>query len=131
MGQQQRRGSHQDMAPRTRTRASTVTAMTMSSPSVPTATSSSTTPGASAASVAALAKPPDGGWGWVVVLSSFMIHVIADGVTYTFGIFYLEFLKYFQESKGKTAWIASIMVGTTFCIGELGALPSRGPSLIL
>lgn len=121
MGQQQRRGSHQDMAPRTRTRASTVTAMTMSSPSVPTATSSSTTPGASAASVAALAKPPDGGWGWVVVLSSFMIHVIADGVTYTFGIFYLEFLKYFQESKGKTAWIASIMVGTTFCIGPVAS----------
>ncbi|CAN7997690.1 unnamed protein product, partial [Ixodes hexagonus] len=69
-------------------------------------------------SAAALAQPPDGGWGWVVVLSSFMIHVIADGVTYTFGIFYLEFLKYFQESKGKTAWIASIMVGTTFCIGK-------------
>jgi hypothetical protein len=26
--------------------------------------------------------PPDGGWGWMVVLASFMIHVIADGITY-------------------------------------------------
>ncbi|XP_077513555.1 monocarboxylate transporter 12-B-like [Amblyomma americanum] len=69
----------------------------------------------------ALAQPPDGGWGWVVVFSSFMIHVIADGVTYTFGIFYLEFLKHFQESKGKTAWIASIMVGTTFCVGPVAS----------
>ncbi|CAN7998519.1 unnamed protein product [Ixodes pacificus] len=84
------------------------------------ATMTSTT-SPSGAGAAALAQPPDGGWGWVVVLSSFMIHVIADGVTYTFGIFYLEFLKYFQESKGKTAWIASIMVGTTFCIGPVAS----------
>ncbi|KFM80246.1 Monocarboxylate transporter 9, partial [Stegodyphus mimosarum] len=56
-------------------------------------------------------SPPDGGWGWVVVFASFMIHVIADGVTYTFGIFYYEFLKYYGESKGTTAWVASIMVG--------------------
>lgn len=65
--------------------------------------------------------PPDGGWGWVVVFSSFMIHVIADGVTYTFGIFYTEFLKYFNDSKGTTAWVASIMVGTTFCIGPVAS----------
>lgn len=65
--------------------------------------------------------PPDGGWGWMVVFSSFMIHVIADGVTYTFGIFYGEFLKYFGESQGATSWIASIMVGTTFCIGPVAS----------
>lgn len=84
-------------------------------------TSTSCPGGGASATAAALAQPPDGGWGWVVVFSSFMIHVIADGVTYTFGIFYLEFLKYFQESKGKTAWIASIMVGTTFCIGPVAS----------
>lgn len=64
--------------------------------------------------------PPDGGWGWVVVFASFMVHVVADGVTYTFGIFYFEFLKYFGEGKGTTAWVASIMVGTTYCIGKNG-----------
>ncbi|XP_064455597.1 monocarboxylate transporter 9-like [Ornithodoros turicata] len=69
----------------------------------------------------ALPTPPDGSWGWVVVFSSFMTHVVADGVTYTFGIFYMEFLKYFHESKGKTAWVASIMVGTTFCIGPVAS----------
>ncbi|XP_015926100.1 monocarboxylate transporter 12 [Parasteatoda tepidariorum] len=65
--------------------------------------------------------PPDGGWGWVVVFASFMIHVIADGVTYTFGIFYVEFLKYYGSSKGTTAWVASIMVGTTYCIGPIAS----------
>ena len=29
---------------------------------------------------------PDGGWGWVIVLSSLMIHVIMDGITYALGI---------------------------------------------
>lgn len=65
--------------------------------------------------------PPDGGWGWIVVFSSFMIHVIADGVMYTFGIFYVEFLKYFRESKGVTAWIASIMIGVVFTVGPIAS----------
>jgi hypothetical protein len=61
---------------------------------------------------------PDGGWGWMVVFASFMIHLIADGVTYTFGIFYFELLKHFASGKGLTAWIPSIMTGMTFAIGQ-------------
>ncbi|XP_015929018.1 monocarboxylate transporter 12-B [Parasteatoda tepidariorum] len=66
-------------------------------------------------------EPPDGGWGWVIVFCSFMIHVIVDGVTYTFGIFHVEFLKYFGESNQATSWVASIMVGTTFCVGPFAS----------
>ena len=43
--------------------------------------------------------PPDGGWGWMVVFSSFMIHIIADGIVYSFGIFFVEFVDYFDASK--------------------------------
>ena len=73
---------------------------------------SSSTPGAD------LPTPPDGGWGWVVVFGSFMIHVIADGVAYSFGIFYIEFLDYFRESRGVTGWVGSLMVGITWASGE-------------
>ncbi|XP_043685849.1 monocarboxylate transporter 9 isoform X1 [Vespula pensylvanica] len=69
--------------------------------------------------IPALAKPPDGGWGWVVVFASFLIHVIIDGMTYSFGVFYLELLYYFEEGKGATAWIASILVGVTLCSGPI------------
>ncbi|XP_017768067.1 PREDICTED: monocarboxylate transporter 12 [Nicrophorus vespilloides] len=64
-------------------------------------------------------RAPDGGWGWVVVFGSFMIHVITDGVTYSFGIFYDEFLTYFNEGKGPTSWILSILVGVTLCSGPI------------
>lgn len=43
----------------------------------------------------------------------------ADGVTYSFGIFYDEFLKYFNEGQAKTSWILSILVGVTLCSGEI------------
>lgn len=64
-------------------------------------------------------KAPDGGYGWMIVLSSFMIHFLADGITYTFGIFYVELLKHFKAGKGITAWVPSIMTGITYGIGKI------------
>lgn len=65
--------------------------------------------------------PPDGGWGWMVVFGSFMIHIVNDGVTYSFGIFYDEFLGYFNEGKAATSWILSILVGVTLCSGPISS----------
>ena len=62
--------------------------------------------------------PPDGGWGWLVVFGSFMLHVIADGIIYSFGLFYYELDKHFGESKTATSMVVSIMNGTTYCIGK-------------
>lgn len=62
-------------------------------------------------------KPLDGGFGWIIVFSSFMIHFVADGITYTFGIFYRELLIEFGSSRGLTAWVPSIMSGLIYGIG--------------
>ena len=62
--------------------------------------------------------PPDGGWGWAVVMSSFLIHIIADGIVYSFGIFYMEFLEYFKGGKGETAWVGSLVPGVTLSVGK-------------
>ncbi|VDK63449.1 unnamed protein product [Anisakis simplex] len=35
----------------------------------------------------------DGGWGWVVVVGSFFVHVFADGIVYSFGILFDVILK--------------------------------------
>ena len=53
----------------------------------------------------------------MVVFSSFMIHVIVDGITYSFGVLFIALLEDFQGGKGNTAWILSIFVGMTLGSG--------------
>lgn len=55
-------------------------------------------------------KIPDGGWGWMVVLASLIISTIADGISFSFGLLYIEFLHEFSESKSKTSWIGSLFM---------------------
>jgi hypothetical protein len=63
-------------------------------------------------------QPPDGGWGWVVVFSSFLIHVIADGIVYSFGVFLPVFVHYFDSGRGATSWVGSLQPAVTFTVGK-------------
>ncbi len=65
-----------------------------------------------------LPTPPDGGWGWVIVFGSFMVHVVADGVSYSFGVFLEEFVTYFGVGRGVTGWLASLLIGVTWGSGR-------------
>ncbi|KAE8590020.1 hypothetical protein XENTR_v10017906 [Xenopus tropicalis] len=56
-------------------------------------------------------KPPDGGWGWVIVVSSFFIQFLSYGSPLAVGVLYVEWLDTFEEGKGKTAWIGSLASG--------------------
>ena len=47
---------------------------------------------------------PDGGWGWVVCLSAFLVQFIALGMLNTAGIVYTELVKEFQSPRGATGW---------------------------
>ena len=62
--------------------------------------------------------PPDGGWGWMVVLASLMCNIIVDGVCFSFGVMYVEFLEYFGESTYKTAFVGSLLPGMYLGAGE-------------
>nr|XP_027197346.1 uncharacterized protein LOC113791732 [Dermatophagoides pteronyssinus] len=66
-------------------------------------------------------RPPDGGWGWMVVFASFIINLIADGVSLSFGVIYVELVNYFNESKGKTAWIGSLFLSIPLLTGPIGS----------
>lgn len=62
---------------------------------------------------------PDGGYGWVVVFASVMVSLVADGISFSFGLLYIEFLNYFNESTAKTSWIGSIFLSVPLLSGPV------------
>ncbi|XP_076248341.1 monocarboxylate transporter 9 [Calliopsis andreniformis] len=90
------------------------------SPSIHTSSTSSSEDNASLGQLCE-ATPPDGGWGWVVVAASFMVNLIADGITFSFGVIYVEFLNYFGEGKSKTAWIGSLFMAMPLLSGPVAS----------
>ncbi|CAF3939552.1 unnamed protein product [Rotaria sordida] len=66
---------------------------------------------------------PDGGWGWVIVFSSFMIHFIMDGITYAMAEIYLEpMLEKFQLNRGYVSAIFSILPAVTLGAGPIATV---------
>jgi len=60
------------------------------------------------------------GWGCLVLLGSFMIHVIADGIAYSFGVFVGSFVENFECSKSAVGGLESLMLGVTWGSGNIG-----------
>lgn len=68
-------------------------------------------PASAPAARMAFRKPPDGGWGWVIVVVSFFTQFLCYGSPLAVGVLYLEWLDAFGEGKGKTAWVGSLANG--------------------
>lgn len=83
--------------------------------------------------MAASAKVLDGGWGWAIVVASFMAQLLAYGSPQSVGVLYPEWLHAFQESKGMTAWVGSLVAGVGLIASEYNThcnnIKSIGPHL--
>lgn len=64
-------------------------------------------------------KIPDGGWGWLVVFASVIISAVADGVSFSFGLLYIEFLDEFKASKSKTSLIGGLFLAVPLLTGTI------------
>jgi len=74
----------------------------------------------------AVPVPPDGGWGWVVVLASFTCNLILDGIAYTFGVLLNPLVKDFNSDSATVSWVGSLLCGTYMLSGPLvGGLVNR------
>ncbi|CAG2111392.1 unnamed protein product, partial [Medioppia subpectinata] len=60
---------------------------------------------------------PDGGYGWVIVMASFFCNLTVDGICYTFGLFFNDFVAHFQSSKAVTALAGSLLSGCYMTAG--------------
>ncbi|XP_006112194.2 monocarboxylate transporter 13-like isoform X1 [Pelodiscus sinensis] len=66
-------------------------------------------------------QPPDGGWGWMVVLAGFLQSALVFGVIRCFGIFFVEFMGYFGELSGRVSWVTSIGIAVLQLGGPVGS----------
>ncbi|KAJ2951046.1 hypothetical protein O0L34_g5422 [Tuta absoluta] len=60
---------------------------------------------------AGVVVPPDGGWGWVVVIASFMCNVLVDGIIFSAGLLQDSIQEEFSATKGQVAPINSLLTG--------------------
>ncbi|XP_020309911.1 monocarboxylate transporter 6 [Oncorhynchus kisutch] len=63
---------------------------------------------------------PDGGWGWVVLVSTILVQALTLGFSSCIGIFFTDLQTEFQASNQETSWVPSIMTsvlhaGGPFC----------------
>uniref|UniRef100_A0A3B4A5C2 Monocarboxylate transporter 2 n=1 Tax=Periophthalmus magnuspinnatus TaxID=409849 RepID=A0A3B4A5C2_9GOBI len=69
-----------------------------------------------------LVPPPDGGWGWAVVLGSF----ISIGFSYAFPkaitVFFKDIQIIFDASYSQIAWISSIMLAVMYAAGPISSI---------
>jgi MFS family permease len=56
-------------------------------------------------------SPPDGGYGWVVVAASFVVHMLVLGNIYSFGVLFPVYIDVFDAPQGSVAWVGSISAG--------------------
>ncbi|XP_026186650.1 monocarboxylate transporter 13 [Mastacembelus armatus] len=66
------------------------------------------------------AEGPDGGWGWVLVGALFVSASLVFGLMRSLGIFFVEFVEYFEESAQAISWISSLGLAAQQFFSPLG-----------
>ncbi|XP_061077732.1 monocarboxylate transporter 3 [Conger conger] len=68
------------------------------------------------------AAPPDGGWGWIVLLSCFMVVGFSYAFPKAVSVYFKELMRDFGVGYSDTAWISSIMLAMIYGSGPLSSI---------
>ncbi|XP_055328719.1 monocarboxylate transporter 12-like [Paramacrobiotus metropolitanus] len=69
--------------------------------------------------------PPDGGWGWFVVLGCFLMNLIVNGTSYSFGVIFMELLANYERTSADIAWVYSLNCVTCSWLGPFATALSN------
>ncbi|GFU18238.1 monocarboxylate transporter 13 [Nephila pilipes] len=61
-----------------------------------------------------LIVPPDGGWGWMVLLGTMTVNFVIIGHGKSFGVYFKKLMEEFDASPSRVAWIQSLQI-SVFC----------------
>ena len=66
--------------------------------------------------------PPDGGWGWVVMIAAFLCCLVLDGICYIFGVFLEPMMEDFKVDNATMSAVGSVLSGVIQLVGPFVAL---------
>ncbi|KAK3705129.1 hypothetical protein RRG08_005520 [Elysia crispata] len=66
-------------------------------------------------------KAPDGGYGWFIVLGSFVGHILSGGIGRSDGLFFLMFESRFNQSATLTAWPGALAGMLRLAMGPIAS----------
>jgi hypothetical protein len=52
--------------------------------------------------------PPDGGWGWLVLMGTVLVNMLIPGTIKSFGVLFVEFLEVFDATPMVASWIPAL-----------------------
>ena len=64
-----------------------------------------------------LVVAPDGGWGWMIVLVSFLCASVVDGLCAAFGVMLPSLVTHFEQSSSRTSFAGSLFAGGFLMFG--------------
>ncbi|RUS70218.1 hypothetical protein EGW08_022020 [Elysia chlorotica] len=64
---------------------------------------------------------PDGGYGWMIVFSSFFIHFMCNGLTLAMGVLCVSWYQEFDSTKTETSWVVSVNVAVMLAMGPFAS----------
>ncbi|XP_026548469.1 monocarboxylate transporter 11 [Notechis scutatus] len=68
--------------------------------------------------------PPDGGWGWSVVLAGFLANSLTFGILRSFGVLFEDLVGAFQATTAQVSWVTAITLATKQFASPLGTAAS-------
>ncbi|XP_051968908.1 monocarboxylate transporter 3 [Xyrauchen texanus] len=67
-------------------------------------------------------RPPDGGWGWAVLLGGFVITGFSYAFPKAISVYFKELMRDFDCGYSDTAWISSIMLAMLYGSGPVSSI---------
>lgn len=66
--------------------------------------------------------PPDGGWGWVIMVASLILIFLTDGVAFSVGTLYPSIKEDFDADSAKASLVSSLINAFSLLLGKTSFL---------